>query len=224
MQRTADRLQAEGIVAYADNPAHRRARLVMLTPQGRSALDWITQRQIVWANGLGARLGAADLHRALLIIRAFRQALEQADQKPRNRSARRRSPGDRIAITGAEEGRTVLMVDQNVIAGTKVADYIYVLELGRNRIECDKGEFDATYLATIAEWLIRGVAPLRVGEKDAHAFVRCFCRTAFTRCAAAGRSSISTGSWRWGTRRRSSRRRKHPYTCAGTSHWHPGPL
>lgn len=52
------------------------------------------------------------------------------------------------------EGRTVLMVDQNVIAGTAVADYVYVLELGRNRIACDKAEFDARYRATIAEWLI----------------------------------------------------------------------
>jgi DNA-binding MarR family transcriptional regulator len=102
VQRTADRLQAEGIVAYADNPAHRRAKLVTLTPQGRSVLDWITQRQIVWANGLGARLGAVEVGRALQVIRAFRQALEQADQKQRSRSAR--SPGDRIAVAGAEEG------------------------------------------------------------------------------------------------------------------------
>ncbi len=54
----------------------------------------------------------------------------------------------------AREGRTVLMVDQNVIAGTEVADYIYVLELGRNRIECDRADFEARYRATIAEWLI----------------------------------------------------------------------
>jgi DNA-binding MarR family transcriptional regulator len=104
VQRTADRLQAEGIVAYADNPAHRRARLVTLTPQGRSALDWITQRQIVWANGLGARLGAVEVGRALQVIRAFRQALEQANRKERHRSARGRPPGDRDSIAGAEEG------------------------------------------------------------------------------------------------------------------------
>ncbi|HEX7125719.1 MAG TPA: ABC transporter ATP-binding protein, partial [Thermodesulfobacteriota bacterium] len=52
------------------------------------------------------------------------------------------------------EGRTVLMVDQNVLAGTEAADYIYVLELGRNRIACDRAEFEARYRATIAEWLI----------------------------------------------------------------------
>ncbi len=61
---------------------------------------------------------------------------------------------DHLRDLVAREGRTVLMVDQNVIAGTEVADYIYVLELGRNRIECDRADFEARYRATIAEWLI----------------------------------------------------------------------
>ncbi len=52
-----------------------------------------------------------------------------------------------------EEGRTILMVDQNVIAGVDVADYIYVLELGANKLEGTKAKFDAEYRDTIAEWL-----------------------------------------------------------------------
>lgn len=52
-----------------------------------------------------------------------------------------------------EQGRTILMVDQNVIAGTDVADYIYVLELGANKIEGSKAHFDETYRDTIADWL-----------------------------------------------------------------------
>ncbi|MCB9946986.1 MAG: ATP-binding cassette domain-containing protein [Rhodospirillaceae bacterium] len=54
----------------------------------------------------------------------------------------------------AEEGRTILMVDQNVIAGVDVADYIYVLELGTNKLEGTKADFDAKYADTIAEWLL----------------------------------------------------------------------
>jgi branched-chain amino acid transport system ATP-binding protein len=46
------------------------------------------------------------------------------------------------------------MVDQNVIAGTDVADYIYVLELGTNKLEGTKEEFDIKYRDTIAEWLL----------------------------------------------------------------------
>ena len=52
-----------------------------------------------------------------------------------------------------EEGRTILMVDQNVIAGIDVADYIYVLELGGNKIEGDRATFDAEYRDRIADWL-----------------------------------------------------------------------
>jgi len=52
-----------------------------------------------------------------------------------------------------EEKRTILMVDQNVIASVDVADYIYVLELGANKLEGTKAKFDAEYRETIAEWL-----------------------------------------------------------------------
>lgn len=61
---------------------------------------------------------------------------------------------DHLRRLSAEEGRTILMVDQNVMAGTAVADYIYVLELGANKIEGAKAEFDAKYKDTIAEWLL----------------------------------------------------------------------
>lgn len=53
-----------------------------------------------------------------------------------------------------QEGRTILMVDQNVIAGTEVADYIYVLELGANKLEGTRAEFEAEHRETIADWLI----------------------------------------------------------------------
>lgn len=52
-----------------------------------------------------------------------------------------------------EEKRTILMVDQNVISGTDVADYIYVLELGTNKLEGTKATFDAEYREAISEWL-----------------------------------------------------------------------
>ena len=52
------------------------------------------------------------------------------------------------------EGRTILMVDQNVIAATDVADHIYVIELGANKFDCTKAEFDTSYRDSIADWLI----------------------------------------------------------------------
>jgi branched-chain amino acid transport system ATP-binding protein len=52
-----------------------------------------------------------------------------------------------------DENRTILMVDQNVIAGTDVADYIYVLELGANKLEGNKQKFDDEYRDAISDWL-----------------------------------------------------------------------
>ncbi len=61
---------------------------------------------------------------------------------------------DHLRRLTAEEGRTILMVDQNIMMGTEVADYIYVLELGANKIEGTKADFDAKYRDSIAEWLL----------------------------------------------------------------------
>jgi branched-chain amino acid transport system ATP-binding protein len=52
-----------------------------------------------------------------------------------------------------KDGKTILIVDQNVIAGTDIADYIYVLELGANKLEGSKAKFDSDYRDTIAHWL-----------------------------------------------------------------------
>src|SRR4051812_669510 len=38
VQRVADSLEAAGLVSFEDNPHHRRARLVTLTPRGRTVL------------------------------------------------------------------------------------------------------------------------------------------------------------------------------------------
>lgn len=61
VQRVADALVREGLVSLEDNPAHRRARLLRLTPRGARTLARIQEAQIAWANELGARIGATDL-------------------------------------------------------------------------------------------------------------------------------------------------------------------
>jgi ABC-type branched-subunit amino acid transport system ATPase component len=60
----------------------------------------------------------------------------------------------RLRQLSAEHGRTVLLVDQNIIAGTEIADHIYVVELGATKLTADKVEFDTKYRDTIDEWLI----------------------------------------------------------------------
>lgn len=61
VQRIADVLVKEGLASYEDNPSHRRAKLVRITPRGLSALREIRLRQRTWAESLGEEIGEAEL-------------------------------------------------------------------------------------------------------------------------------------------------------------------
>jgi DNA-binding MarR family transcriptional regulator len=77
VQRTVDLLESEGLVESVDNPAHRRAKLIQLTPRGRTLLAAISRRQVQWANRLGALLGSKEIQRALSVVRRLREELEK---------------------------------------------------------------------------------------------------------------------------------------------------
>jgi DNA-binding MarR family transcriptional regulator len=79
VQRTADLLEADGLVSYADNPAHQRAKLAMLTPRGRTTLDAITTRQIEWANRIARRLAENDIQHAIHTLQQVRQAMDASE-------------------------------------------------------------------------------------------------------------------------------------------------
>ena len=106
VQRTADLLEADGLVSYADNPAHQRAKLAELTPRGHAALGAITTRQVEWANRIASRLAENDLERAIHTLQQVRHAIETsgvsdhvtkrgrltaAGRRPSSRTKRRRS-------------------------------------------------------------------------------------------------------------------------------------
>lgn len=65
VQRTTDRLAREGLLAYVDNPADRRAQLVTLTSRGRNALKTIEVAQAELSRTITKRLGAVTLSRSL---------------------------------------------------------------------------------------------------------------------------------------------------------------
>ena len=64
VQRLADVLEGEGLIAYADNPQHQRAKLVRLTAEGTARLGIIEIAQAGWADGLGAAFTPAELDAA----------------------------------------------------------------------------------------------------------------------------------------------------------------
>ncbi len=77
VQRLADLLVRDGLAAYQDNPAHRRAKLVQITPQGRTALRAIQTAQVAWADAIGAELGEAELRQASVVLDRVLQALRK---------------------------------------------------------------------------------------------------------------------------------------------------
>jgi DNA-binding MarR family transcriptional regulator len=79
VQRTADLLAAEGLVEYTHNPAHRRSKLVRLTPLGLELLALISGRQVAWTNELAEAMpvGEKELRAALEVLRHLRVELER---------------------------------------------------------------------------------------------------------------------------------------------------
>jgi DNA-binding MarR family transcriptional regulator len=77
VQRLADVLVRDGLAAYEDNPAHRRAKLLRITPQGRRALRTIQTAQAAWADALGAKIGEQELRQASILLDRVLQALDR---------------------------------------------------------------------------------------------------------------------------------------------------
>ena len=78
VQRTADLLVTDGLLKFRDNPSHRRAKLVVLTPRGESILSEITRRQVGWSNRLAKDLPPKDLETAVRLLGEVRRRLGTA--------------------------------------------------------------------------------------------------------------------------------------------------
>lgn len=69
MQRLADELAAEGLVAFIDNPKHRRSKLVQLTAKGEARYREMNAQLLKIASTMGVALGEADILRTTEIVR-----------------------------------------------------------------------------------------------------------------------------------------------------------
>ena len=84
VQRVADRLVERGWATYADNPHHKRARLVRPTDSGREALNRLRGAQHAWADAVAEQVGEEDLLRVrevLLRVSAASRAYREADTR-----------------------------------------------------------------------------------------------------------------------------------------------
>lgn len=81
IQRLADVLEREGLVAYLDNPRHLRAKLVGLTEKGAGALAVIDAGQAHWANALGGQLGKPAIDQAIEALQSVMAVVQSDEQK-----------------------------------------------------------------------------------------------------------------------------------------------
>ena len=77
VQRIADLLVADGLAQYSPNPAHRRAKLLELTPAGLAALQTIQAAQAHWARHIAQGLQPAELDAARELLTELQHRLEQ---------------------------------------------------------------------------------------------------------------------------------------------------
>jgi DNA-binding MarR family transcriptional regulator len=77
VQRIVNELEAEGIVAFDDNPHHRRAKLVRLTRKGEALYREADRRQKPWARGLGKGLDPRAVGAAHRLLNSLRDRLDR---------------------------------------------------------------------------------------------------------------------------------------------------
>jgi DNA-binding MarR family transcriptional regulator len=78
VQRVADLLAEKGLVRFAVNPHHQRAKLVVLTAQGRAAVKDAEKRQRPWARDLMAGVSLERIATALDVLTHMNKHLSQA--------------------------------------------------------------------------------------------------------------------------------------------------
>jgi DNA-binding MarR family transcriptional regulator len=76
VQPLVDALAADKLLEFIPNPNHRRARLIRMTPAGRTAYEEALARQISWSNEISRRLGVASFNEATELARELTQRLD----------------------------------------------------------------------------------------------------------------------------------------------------
>ncbi|MFD7386339.1 MarR family transcriptional regulator [Streptomyces anulatus] len=76
VQRIADLLVGRGLAEYVENPAHRRAKLLLVTEAGREAVSRIGPPHAEFAARLAGELGVENLAETLAALDRLSEALD----------------------------------------------------------------------------------------------------------------------------------------------------
>ncbi|MFF5310388.1 MarR family winged helix-turn-helix transcriptional regulator [Streptomyces massasporeus] len=77
VQRIADLLVERGLAEYRPNPAHRRAKLLAPTDEGRAAIARIDPGHAAFADRLAEAFGEAELAEAVRLLERLSTVLDQ---------------------------------------------------------------------------------------------------------------------------------------------------
>jgi DNA-binding MarR family transcriptional regulator len=76
MQRLADELAAEGLVAFIENPKHRRSKLVRLTPKGHARYRQQHSQLLAIAASVGDALREPDVRKSNETLQHLSEVME----------------------------------------------------------------------------------------------------------------------------------------------------
>lgn len=80
VQRLSNALAADGLVVFADNPQHVRAKLVVMSDIGRRAFARAMDLQGPWAEGLADGISEAEVKTTFRVLRSIRGKLETSSE------------------------------------------------------------------------------------------------------------------------------------------------
>jgi DNA-binding MarR family transcriptional regulator len=76
VQRLANEMERDGLVRFAPNPHHQRAKLALLTARGKVAFDAAMKRQGPWTREVAKGLSVKQIEAAIATLRRLRRRLD----------------------------------------------------------------------------------------------------------------------------------------------------
>jgi DNA-binding MarR family transcriptional regulator len=80
VQRLANEMERDQLVAFAPNPHHRRSQVLHMTAKGKAKYRAAMERQGPWVGKLAAGLGVRQIGAATALVRTVRQRLEDSER------------------------------------------------------------------------------------------------------------------------------------------------
>jgi DNA-binding MarR family transcriptional regulator len=80
IQRMANEMAAQGLVEFAANPAHKRSRLLAITPEGARLYEALSARMAELAERRAADMDIDDLKTTVATLRTFARKLADGDK------------------------------------------------------------------------------------------------------------------------------------------------